>query len=218
MASHLPAAEVARWQGSTRLWLDHAEVREEDLEWIAPAESLVLWNVRLPDGALARLPNLLGLSVRGGSGQDLSALEGCSRLICLDVNQVRGLHDLGVLSRLRSLEFLSLYGLPRLKAVPSFRDHEHLDHVQLGSLKGLETLAGVADAPRLTTLSLIRTVKLSDADLDRLASHPTLRAFDWFCEDVPQRVAQPVLDRLAHLERPAPVSPDDWLTQRLATR
>jgi hypothetical protein len=174
--------------------------------------------VRLPDGALGRLPNLLGLSIRGGSARDLSVVEGCSALICLDVNQVRGLHDLSALSHLRSLEFLSLYGLPRVKAIPSLRDHDRLVHVQLGSLKGLETIAGVAEAPHLGTLQLIRMVKLSDVDVDLLARHPTLRAFDWFWEDVPQRVALPVVDRLAHLERATAMSPADWLAERLATR
>jgi hypothetical protein len=216
MAARKPASEVARWQGSGSLWIDHAEVREQDLEWMAPARWIVLWNVRVPDGALARLPGLAGISVRGGSGQDLSVLCGCESLLCVDVNQVRGLEDLSELSRLRSIEFLSLYGLPRVKALPSLAAHERLRHVELGSMKGLETLEGVVAAPKLSTVTLIRAVNVSERDVELLAGHPTLEAFEWYGEDVSDRVVEPVRARFAHLARPRALRPEDWLRERLA--
>jgi hypothetical protein len=215
MAPLKPAAEVARWQSPTQLWLDHAKVGEADLEWMAPARSAILWNVRVPPGGLARLPNLRGVSLRGGSGHDLSAAQGCEQLICLDVNQIRGLHDLGVLTSLRSLEFLSLYGLPRVTSVPSLKQHDRLLHVQLGSLKGLETLDGLADAPRLMSLHLSRTVRLREEDVQRLVDHPALEEFGWFAEDVPSRVVGPVMERLGHLRRPRAIRPLEWLHERL---
>ena len=215
MATHAPAADVAKWQRGTRLWIDHAIAGEDDLQWMEPAEVLVLWNVRLPDGLLARLPNLRGLSVRGGSRQDLSIVRGCERLLCLDVNQVRGLHDLDEVPRLRSLEFLSLFGQPRVERVPSLAPLEALEHVQLGSMKGLQSLDGLMAAPRLRTLEFSRAVSVGPDDVDALAEHPTLEAFDWFWEDVPQRVAKPVMARLEHLGRPPAVSPLDWVAQRL---
>jgi hypothetical protein len=110
MPSFAPAAEVARWHRPTKLWLDHARVSEGDLDWMAPAQSLLLWNVRLPEQALARLPNLAGVSLRGGTASDLRALRGCESLLFLDVNQIRGVHDLTELSRLHSLEFLACTG------------------------------------------------------------------------------------------------------------
>src|SRR5688572_5358264 len=99
MPSFAPAANVARWHRPAKLWLDHARVSEDDLEWMAPVRSLVLWNVRLPEQTLARLPNLAGVSLRGGTASDLSVLRGCESLLFLDVNQIRGLHDLTELSR-----------------------------------------------------------------------------------------------------------------------
>jgi hypothetical protein len=53
MARRAPAAEVARRQHPTRLWIDHAVVEEPDLDPMAPVELLLLWNVRLRAGALA---------------------------------------------------------------------------------------------------------------------------------------------------------------------
>lgn len=215
MPSHAPAKDVARWQGPTKLWLDHARVGEHDLEWMAPVQSLVLWNVRLPEQALARLPDLVGVSLRGGTASDLGVVRGCESLMFLDVNQIRGLHDLTELSRLRSLEFLSLYGLPRVQAVPSLRENEKLAVLQLGSLKGLRTLAGVIAAPALRSLQLIRRVPVRTEDVEGLASHPTLEQFDWLAEDVPWRIVEPVVDRLKHLDRPRALDPDEWLDQRL---
>lgn len=217
MASHPPAAEVAKWQGSNRLWIDHARVSEGDLEWMAPVASLILWNVRLPEGFLAELPNLRGVSVRGGSRDDVALVAGCDALLSLDVNQVRGLHDLGAIAGLRSLEFLSLYGLPRVEEIPDLAELQALRHLQLGSLKGLKSLAGVASIPRLETLQFSRRVEVTPGDLDLLAGHPTLVAFDWFAEDVPNRVVDPVLERLSHLGRPPAVRPEEWLAQRLGT-
>ena len=216
MASHRPAEEVGRWQSPTKLWLDHARVRESDLDWMAPVRSLILWNVRLPEGALARLPHLAGLSIRGGSSEHLAAIEGCESLVALDVNQVRGMHDLSAIEALRDLELLSLYGLPRLRSIPSLRNHDRLVYAALGSLKGLETLDGLADAPNLETLSLVRAVKLSERDVERLAGHPTLREFRWSWLDVPQHVALPVVERMSHLDLPETISPDEWITRRLA--
>lgn len=218
MPSFAPAADVARWHRPTKLWLDHARVSEDDLEWMAPVQSLVLWNVRLPEQALARLPNLAGVSLRGGTASDLSVLRNCESLLFLDVNQVRGLHDLTELSRLHSLEFLSLYGLPRVEAVPSLHSHDKLGAVQLGSLKGLTTLAGVIAAPALRSLQLVRRVQVTPEDVDGLAAHPTLEEFAWFDEDVPRRLVEPVVERLRHLDRARALRPDDWLDQRLGFR
>lgn len=81
-------------------------------------------------------------------------------------------------------------------------------------MKGLTSLAGVTDAPALTTLMLSGKVDVTDDDLDRLAGHPALRAFDWFWEDAPQRVALPVLDRLAYLVKRTPIRPEEWPRRR----
>jgi hypothetical protein len=112
MASRRPAADLANWRSPTDLWLDHARVAQDDLEWMAGARYLVLWNVEVPDGFLARLENLRGLSVRGGSAEDLAVVEGCEALLCLDVDQVRGLHDLSHVVALRASSSCSSTACP----------------------------------------------------------------------------------------------------------
>ena len=215
MAKKRPASEVARWQSPTRLWLDHAAVEEGDSEWMAQAQLLILWNVELPDDFLSRLPDLKGVSWRGGSATDLARLRGCDRLLMLDVNQIRGLNDLSVLSRLSGLEFLSLYGLPRVEILPGLAGLSALAYAQIGSMKGLKSLAGLLEAPALRSLHFIRHVAFPATELDALAAHPTLEEFDWFDEDVPRRVSEPAKSRLAHLRRPLPQRPEEWLAGRL---
>lgn len=73
-----------------------------------------LWAVKIPDGLLASLPNLVFLDLRGGSGPSADVVAGCDRLRYLQLNQMRGLSDVSVLPTLSSLEFLSLYGLPKV--------------------------------------------------------------------------------------------------------
>lgn len=124
----------------------------------------------------------------------LTAVQGCRRLRYLQINQVRGLTDLTVVPTLTSLELLSLYGLPRVTALPSLAPLRQLLRAEVGSMKGLAGLTGLHDAPALTELLLIRTVAVAQDDAQRLAKHPTLRLFDWYGEDVPVRVWSPFCD------------------------
>jgi hypothetical protein len=182
------AQAAAKWRSESDVWLDHASLRTADVEWLLPAKALTLWSVKVPDGLLASLPNLTYLDVRGGSGTSLTAISGCRRLRYLQVNQVRGLTDLAVVPTLTTLELLSLYGLPKVTALPSFAPLGQLLRAEVGSMKGLAGLTGLHDAPALAELLLIRAVAVAQDDAERLSKHPTLRLFEWYGEDVPARV------------------------------
>lgn len=179
------AQDAAKWRSSDDVWLDHVTLRPDDAEWLAPAKSVTLWAVKVAEGLLASLPNLVFLDLRGGSGTAPAPAAECAGLRGLVVNQVRGLSDLSVLPTLTSLEFLSLYGLPQVTALPSMAPLTRLRRVELGSMKGLTGLTGLHDAPALEEVFLVRAVGTDDHDAGRLAAHPTLREFDWFGEDLP---------------------------------
>lgn len=181
------AESSANWHSPDDVWLDHTTLRPEDCDWLASAKSVTLWAVKVPEGLLASLPNLVFLDVRGGSGTSPALAAGCFRLRGLVVNQVRGVTDLSVLPTLTSLELLDLYGLPRVTELPSMAPLSRLRRVQLGSMKGLIGLTGLLDAPVLEELTLSRAVSTDEHDAERLAAHPTLREFEWFGEDVPVR-------------------------------
>jgi hypothetical protein len=210
MARRPPAEEVARWSERENLWLDHALIVDSDHEWMTSVRHLTMWNVLVPDGFLASLPGLISLDVRGGSGSNIDMARNCQGLQMLRVNQIRGLTDLSVVSDLTGLRCLDLYGLPRVTRLPFLTGLLALERINIGSMKGLESLDELLDAPALRELELSRRIPITETDLDRMASHPTLTAFYWFWEDVPDRVALPVLERMSHLPAPAEHGSTAW--------
>jgi hypothetical protein len=203
------------WQdrGDGEFWIDHRTVADVDADSLAEARHLTLWNVRLPPDFFARLPNLQILDLRGGSGTSLEAVKGALSLRALVVNQIRGLADISAIGHLDRLEFLSLYGLSRVERLPSLAQLAKLRRVELGQMRNLRDVTGLGEAPALEELFLLRRLGLQVEDIGPLREHPTLRAFDWFWEDVPASQAQPVLQALP-LAKAQPMSPEEWLRER----
>jgi hypothetical protein len=195
------AKAAARWLADDAVWLDHVNLAERDLEWLRPVRRLTLWAVKTPPAYLRQLESLEWLDIRGGSGQSADTVRGCTGLRYLAINQVRGLLDLEAITDLTNLELLDLYGLPRVRSFPSVGRLTNLRRIQVGSLKGIDGLGPLLDAPRLEELLLVRAVSLASSDPDRIATHPSLKAFDWSGEDVPVRTWLPFVKRVGKPKR-----------------
>jgi hypothetical protein len=196
--------------------LDHAEINESDFEWLERVRRLTLWNVTVPPGFLARLTKLWWLDLRGGSAPDLDVAQGAAGLRYLAVNQVRGMRGLSLAAALPMLEYLDVYGLAQLTTLPSFRTASKLEHVSLGQLRRLPSIAGVLDAPNLRELQLSRKMNVPPSDVERVRRHPALQRFSWFAEDVPHKVWVPVVEAVAL--PPVPVQfPADWFKAKGTT-
>jgi hypothetical protein len=207
------AKDVARKRaGYASYWIDHAEIVDDDYEWLGGATHLTLWNVHIPLGFLSRLERLWWVDIRGGSAENLEVLQGASAVQYLSVNQIRGLRDLSVVTELANLRFLNLYGLRNVTAVPSLAPLRRLRKVTLGQMRGLESIAGVLDAAHLQELEFVRRVIPTEEDVRRIANHPTLQRFGWFPEDVPDRIFVPIMDRIK-LPRVQTLSPEAWFAQ-----
>jgi hypothetical protein len=193
--------------------MDHAVIEASDIDWLAPVRRLTLWAVDLPEGFLETLPNLDWLDVRGGSGASADFVSGCNRLRYLQINQVRGLSDVSAIGDLLTVELLSLYGLPKVTVLPSLARLRALARLELGSLKGLESIAPALDAPALAELYLLRAVSMDADDPRRNRDAPQIKAFDWFAEDVPDRIWEPVV---REVDKPpaSAVNPSDWFANR----
>ena len=124
------------------------------------------------------------------------------------------MQDLTPIAELPNLELLSLYGLPQVKSLPSLRRSHNLRRVDAGSLKGIEGLGPLLDAPGLEELLLIRAVSLAPSDPESIAEHPTLAAFDWYAEDVPNKTWVPVVERVAKPKARA-MHAQDWFDNRV---
>jgi hypothetical protein len=213
MAKKGRARDVARGRGTAEVWIDHAVVEPSDLDWLARVRRLTLWAVDLPEGFLGELPDLDWLDVRGGSGASADFVIGCERLRYLQINQVRGLSDASAVGDLVTLELLSLYGLPKLTALPSLARLRALARLELGSLKGLASIAPALAAPALAELCLIRAVSMDAEDPRRIRDASQIKAFDWFAEDVPDRVWEPVV-RVVDKPAARAVNASEWFADR----
>lgn len=212
-SSRASARAAARWSSDDTVRLEHAVLADEDREWLQPVRRLTAWAVKVPPGFFGSLPSLERLDVRGGSGTSADFVDGCVHLRYLAINQVRGLRNLTQIGDLDSLELLTLYGLPQVRSLPSLTRLERLRRVEIGSMKGIDGLGPLLDAPGLEELILQRAVTLAPSDPARIADHPTLSAFEWFAEDVPDRTWVPVVERVGKPKARA-MYPDDWFNAR----
>ena len=194
------------------MWIDHASLVPSDVEWLSGVRSLTLWAVKTPEGLLPSLPQLHWLDIRGGSGTSIDVVNGCSKLTYLAVNQVRGIHDLSALSVQTNLRLLSLYGLPHVRTLPSLANLRHLKRLEIGSMKGIDGLSPLLEAPHVEELLLSKAVALSSTDSEAIATHPAIRAFDWLAEDVPVKTWAPIIDRVGRPKTKA-LSASDWFDQ-----
>ncbi|MFD6165689.1 hypothetical protein ACFWFR_10900 [Oerskovia sp. NPDC060287] len=204
--------ETARWEAPDVLVLDRARLDLSDASWMAPARSVRARATRSPHGLYAALPRLERLHLLDGSAPDLDDLAGCRNLRGLTVQGVRRLTDVSAVAGLVSLEMLALYGLKDLQVVPSLARLTLLSWVDLGRLPGLDGIEGVLAAPHLTDLTFVRAVGVAPGDAGRIAASG-VRRFEWFAEDVPDRVWVPFREAVG-LPRSVPTTVDDWFAAR----
>jgi hypothetical protein len=191
------------------LWIDHLVIHCEDSDQFAPVERLTLWNVKMPIGFLAKLKNLWWLDIRGGSATDLEVAKGAVKLKFLAVNQVRGMQDLAVISSMVNLQYLLLYGLPKVAQLPPLSALTELRHASLGQMRGLLSLHGLLQAPQLKELLFMKKIGVLDADVDEITKHPTISQFSWYGEDIPVKTWKPIVEKIGL--PPVPLHyPEEW--------
>jgi hypothetical protein len=198
-------------RGPASYWVDHQTLTDRDLDILIGARHLTLWNVKLPPGFLEELPQLELLDIRGGTSSNLTSIAPLVSLRGLVINQVRGLGALDEISDLVGLEILSLYGLAHIRRLPSFDRSTLLRRVEVGQMRSLVDISSLAGAPALEELYLVRKLPLDAESVRPLRGHPTLRAFDWYFEDVPWSRVEPVLQALPTPEKARPFLPLEWL-------
>jgi hypothetical protein len=76
-------------------------------------------------------------------------------------------------------------------------------------MRGLLSLHGLLQAPRLRELELVRKINVNEADVDEIINHSTIEAFGWFAEDVPNRQWVPVVEQIG-LPAVRHVHPEEW--------
>ncbi len=186
-----PASEVAQWRSPVDVWLDHASISFDDISSYETVEKLTLWNVTYPVDLFSRMPQLWWLDVRGGTTKSFHSLATAQNLRYLCINQIRGLEDLSDIPSLTRLELLDLYGLSKVKELPDLLGLSHLRRVQIGQMKGLQSLKPVWEAHQLEEIQLFKDVPAENQDIGAINRMPNLKAFSWEAIDVPAKRFMP---------------------------
>lgn len=163
-------------QGGFRI--NHARISEEDFSWLSGAYQLELWNVEVPAGFLARMPQLWFLDVRG-SFPGPTAANGAENLEFLRIMH-SPTPDLEPLPNLRNLRYLDLHALANVTHFPNLLGLRYLVNVELGQMIRLQSVQGLLAAPNLLYLNMMKRLPpLSSADVELIRSHPKLRRFNY---------------------------------------
>lgn len=206
-----PPSWDERTDGS--MFVSHWAMKDADVAKLAAVRDLTLWNVKFPGGfRFTDLAELEWLDIRGGSRGELSYLEGHRTLQGLSVSHVRGLDDLSTLSGLLGLRILALYALAKVERLPDLTSLVRLERLELGQLRRLTGWSALTTPPQLRELVFHNLLHPDLSVIEKLASHPTLRAFSWWAPDVPQGIQAAVHERLA-LPEARLLRPEKWLRE-----
>ncbi len=107
-----------------------------------------------------------------------------------------------------------LYGLIRVTSLPSLKTLKKLERVVLGQMRGLKSIQGILQAPRLRELHLSKKINLNARDIHAINHHLTLKQFDWNPEDVPDKVWVPIMEKI-HLPKGEPIWLEDWFRKKV---
>lgn len=182
------AASPEAWRdnGDGSTWVIGTKLVDRDVDRLQHVRYLTLVDTRLPADFLGQLPRLELLDLRGAlSARTASQLAAVPKLRALAISRARTLTELPTLGS--SLEFLDLYGLSQLTALPPMQNLTNLRRVNLGQLRTLTNWTPLATLPRLEELELTNHLTPDLDVLAQLATRPTFTHFGWSAPDEPQR-------------------------------
>jgi hypothetical protein len=167
---------LSRLKQLTQLYLEGQQKNIDVLADLVELEDVTLRSISTPNlDYLCNLPRLWSLDIKLGGISNLSAIEGMGGIKYLELWNIRGLRDIGVISHLPGLQNLFLQSLPLITAIPALRESRQLRRVLLQNLKGLADLSELQWAPALEEFVLLQGGSLQVDDLNPLLSNPSLR-------------------------------------------
>lgn len=167
---------LSRFGKLAQLYLEGQQKHIEVLADLVELEDLTLRSISTPNlDYLRNLPRLWSLDIKLGGTSNLSAIEGVAGIKYLELWNIRGLRDIGVISHLPGLQNLFLQSLPHITVLPSLRESRQLKRVLLQNLKGLKDLRELQWAPALQEFILLQGASQQVDDLLPLLSNPSLR-------------------------------------------
>ncbi len=167
---------LERFRSLRHLYLEGHKKDIEVLGHLVNLESLALCSVTLPDLSILRpLVRLLSFVLALGGTRNVTLLPEIGRLRYLEIWLVRGLSDLSAIAEIRTLQYLFLQALKRVTVLPSLGRLHLLRRVHIETMKGLNDLQPIADAPNLEDLLVIDMRHLTADALRPFVGHPQLK-------------------------------------------
>lgn len=105
---------------------------------------------------IVNLSKLESLYLGFGTFEDLSAIQGLSKLTTLKILWVKKLHDLSALEKLKSLELLHLSSLKQVTSIPDISKLNSLKCLVMDTMNGLSSLSGIHSSP-ISELAIINS-------------------------------------------------------------
>jgi hypothetical protein len=167
---------LERFTNLHRLFLEGHTKDIDVIAGLTEVRSLTLRSITLPDLTLfAPLSKLKALDLKLGGTKNLAGIEAFRDLRYLEVWMVRGLSDLARVASCTSLEMLFLQALKNVTALPDFSALHHLQRIHLETMKGLNDLTPLLNAPALQDVLLVDMGHLQPEQVGVLAGHPNLK-------------------------------------------
>jgi hypothetical protein len=167
---------LSRFESLTRLYLEGQQQGIGVLSELRKLEDLTLRSITTEGlDYVSMLPQLWSLEIKLGGIKDLSAIANNESIKYLELWQIRGLSDIGVVSSLGGLQSLFLQSLINVREIPDLSKLHDLRRLHLENLKGLEDVSAIRYAPALEEFLHISAQNIQPEMYKDLMSIPTLK-------------------------------------------
>lgn len=167
---------LAAFPHLTTLFIEGQERRIETIAGLPDLCDLTLRSVS-PDNLdfIKPLQHLTSLDIKLGGITNLQALRGLNTIKYLELWQVKGLSDIGVVGTMLGLQSLFLQSLKNVVSIPDLSRLTRLRRVFLENMKGLKDFAPIASAPALEEFVHAMATGSSPEDYAALLGAGTLK-------------------------------------------
>jgi hypothetical protein len=167
---------LSRFESLTRLSLEGQQQGIEVLSELKKLEDVTLRSITtIGLNYISTLPQLWSLDIKLGGIRDLSAIADNENIKYLELWQIRGLSDVGVVSSLGGLQSLFLQSLINVRAIPDLSKLHKLRRLHLENLRGLENVSAIRHAPALEEFVHISAQNVQPEMYKDLMSIPSLK-------------------------------------------
>jgi hypothetical protein len=141
---------LSRFESLVKIYIEGHRKNIEVLSELTTLADVTLRSISTPDISYLRpLKRMWSLDMKLGGIKSLYAIAGMENIKYLELWQIKGLSDIGVISSLVGLQHLYIQSLPRVRCLPQMTRLKKLRRIYLENMKGLEDLHNLEYAPAL---------------------------------------------------------------------